>query len=132
VGEGVLNLLVQYVRESRLSRDPLVRQRLAQMAIEIEASRLLLYRLASLVDKGATVLIEASESKYFLTEAMKRCAESALELTGIFGCLTKDSKWTLFQGLLNRWFSTTLAITIFAGTSEIQKLIISRSLRFPK
>jgi acyl-CoA dehydrogenase len=104
-----------------LGEHQLVQEKLADMATELDASRLLVYRAAYLKDAGVEhVTREASEAKLYATEAAWRIIDSALQIHGGAG---------LVRGhIIERLYRDVRALRIYEGTSEIQKLVIASQL----
>jgi len=95
--------------------------KLAEMATDIEAARLLVYRAAVLKDQGSKdISMEASMAKFFATEMAQRVIDKAVQIFGALG-VTKGNP-------AERLYREVRAIRIYEGTSEIQKLIIVNSL----
>lgn len=95
---------------------------LAEMATELDAARLLVYRAAWLKDRGAPrVTREAAMAKLFATEAAQRIVDRAVQLHGGAGV----ERGTVVE----RLYREVRAPRIYEGTSEIQKLVIARALR---
>jgi alkylation response protein AidB-like acyl-CoA dehydrogenase len=116
-----------------LAKNPIVRQKLAQMKIELAANRHLYYRLAHMLDTGQVPNYQASMQKLFATEVAQRIANTGMEVLGMFGQLTKDSKWAALAGKTERFYRTSVVETIYAGTSEVQRGIIAlRGLELPR
>ncbi len=115
------------------TRDPSVRQKLAQFAIECEALKYNMFRSLSKRLQGTPPGPEGSINKLFGSELNLRMAHFALELLGPWAPLTEGSPLALDQG---RWVQAALgarALTIGGGTSEIQRNILGeRLLRLPK
>jgi alkylation response protein AidB-like acyl-CoA dehydrogenase len=115
------------------SRHPYVRQKLAQFAVEAECLRLSRYRSLTAQLKGRIPGPESSFGKLFATELNLRVAMFADELLGPYGTLDKGSLGAIEGG---RWMTRTIgarALTIAAGSSEIQHNIIGeRVLKLPK
>jgi len=104
-----------------LAEHQLVQEKLADMATELDAARLLVYRAAYLRDTGAAnVKRAASEAKLFATEAASRIIDSAVQIHGATG-LVRGS-------IVERLYREIRALRIYEGTSEIQKLIIASQL----
>ncbi|HEY0348990.1 MAG TPA: acyl-CoA dehydrogenase family protein [Pyrinomonadaceae bacterium] len=104
-----------------LAEHQLIQQKLADMATELDAARLLVYRAAYLKDTintGSTR--EASEAKVFATEAAGRIIDQAVQIHGGSG-LVRGS-------VVERLYRDARALRIYEGTSEIQKLIIANQL----
>ena len=93
---------------------------LADMATQIFAARQMLYHAAELRDKGKTVAHEASMVKLFCTEMASRIADTAMDIFGDAGYLTKNRVETFLRDIR--------LYRLFEGTSEIQRLVISRNL----
>lgn len=116
-----------------LGNDVLVRQRMAEMALELEVARLLSYRLAWLETKGMVPNYEASMQKVYVTELKHRLARTALQILKLYGQLTRDSKWAQLRGKAREFFLESFYDTIAGGTSEIQRNIIAtRGLGMPR
>lgn len=104
-----------------LSEHQLIQEKLADMVTELDAARLLVYRAAHLKDSGAArVTREASEAKYYATEAASRIIDQAVQIHGGSG-LVRGS-------VVERLYRDVRALRIYEGTSEIQKLIIAGQL----
>jgi 3-oxocholest-4-en-26-oyl-CoA dehydrogenase alpha subunit len=116
-----------------LAKDPLVRQKLADMAIEINVGRNLIRRVVWLQDKGSIPNYEASMLKLFITELHQRMAQIGLEILGFYGQLRKGSKHSIFEGMMERRFRGSYFMTIGGGTSEVMRNIIAlRGLKLPR
>ncbi len=95
--------------------------KLADMAVSLDAARLLAYRAAWLKDSGQEIVIkEASFAKLFATEAAARIVNEAVQIHGGAG-LQKGSR-------VERLYREVRALTIYEGTSEIQRQTIARQL----
>ena len=95
--------------------------KLADMAVSLDAARLLAYRSAWLKDSGQeTVIKEASFAKLFATEAASRIINESLQIHGGAG-LEKGAR-------IERLYREVRALTIYEGTSEIQRQTIARQL----
>ena len=104
-----------------LSEFQLTQAALAERAVELEAARLLVYRAATVKDRGAErVTLEASMAKLFATEAAQRIIDRALQLHGGRGLL-KGS-------ITERLYRDVRALRIYEGTSEIQRVGVANSL----
>ena len=138
VYERLLDEIAEYartktVRGQPLSKDPIVRQKLAQRKIELEANRHLYYRLAHILDSGQVPNYQASMQKLFATETAQRIANTGMEVLGMFGQLKTDSKWAALAGRTEKFYRTSVVETIYAGTSEVQRGIIAlRGLDLPR
>lgn len=95
--------------------------KLADMATELEASRLLVYQAAWINDRGQKGLKQKSSmAKLFATEAAQRIVDQALQIHGGIGVVVGSPVEQLYRDVR--------ALRIYEGTSEIQKIVIARSL----
>jgi len=135
--QTVYDSVVEYAKETivdgePLSKNPLVRQKLAQLAVEYEANKLLYYRLAFMLDSGQIPNYQSSMQKLFATEVAQRTANTSMEILGLYGQLTQGSKWVALQGEVEQLCRQSVVETIYAGTSEVQRNIIAlRGLKLP-
>jgi alkylation response protein AidB-like acyl-CoA dehydrogenase len=125
IGQGCLDEAMSYVCERRQFGKPLsefgaIQAMLADMATEIDAARALTYRAAWLFAQGKNVTRAAAMAKLYASEACNRSAYKALQIFGGYG-YTKEFP-------VERFFRDARVTTLYEGTSEIQRLIIARSL----
>ena len=132
-------LLVEYVkstvRDGRpLKDDPVVRQRLAQLATDLEVARVIGLRFVFESSKGgAAPTAWASEYKLFATEFSKRLANASMDIAGPGSQLRVKTKEAPMEGRPESTYRYTVIDTIGGGASEIQKNIIARrKLGLPK
>ena len=117
----------------RLASDPIFRNRLGAMAAEIEACRLMCYRVAWMQSQGELPNKEASIVKVFSTEMMQHLYNLVMHASGIQGLLLPGSRLALQNGKIARNWLSSFSATIAAGTSEIQRNIIAnRGLGLPR
>lgn len=110
-------------------RGGVVRQRLAELSIELAVGRLLAYRVACLFDSGVVPNVEVSMAKAFGSEWTQRMANAVYDIAMTHG----DTFSREFQERAARAYLTSVADTVRAGTSEIQRNIIAqRGLRLPR
>jgi alkylation response protein AidB-like acyl-CoA dehydrogenase len=115
-----------------LSKDPSVRQKLVDLAIELNVARNLIRYVVWLQDKEVPGP-ETSILKLFVCELYQRVARAGLEILGPCGQLRKNSKYAVFEGAIEHFFRTTYVVTIGGGTSEILRNIIAiRGLGLPR
>ncbi|HEU0012749.1 MAG TPA: acyl-CoA dehydrogenase family protein [Longimicrobium sp.] len=121
-----LDEAVRWTRERRAFGQPLAdfqltQARLGEMALEVDASALLVYRAAWTRDSGAErVTREAAMAKLHATEAAQRVIDAAVQLFGGRGVVSGAPVETLYREIR--------ALRIYEGTSEIQKLVIAQQL----
>jgi 3-oxocholest-4-en-26-oyl-CoA dehydrogenase alpha subunit len=110
--------------------DPAVRQRLAELYIEVEVGRLMCYRVAWLQSVGRVPNYEASMSKVYGTEWSQRMTQAAMNLLGLEGAAQKPG--TLGDSVQHA-YRNAVSRTIAGGTSEIQRNIVAtRGLGLPR
>jgi alkylation response protein AidB-like acyl-CoA dehydrogenase len=122
---GAYEAAVQYAKEREqfgqaIAKFQAIGFKLAEMATEIEAARLLTFRAAELKDKGLPVTQASAMAKYFASEACVRISNEAVQIFGGYG-YTKDFP-------VEKFYRDSKLCTIGEGTTEIQKLVISRSI----
>ena len=93
---------------------------LADMAVEIDAARLLTYRAAWMRDRGASVTKEAAMAKMTATESAQRVIDQAVQMFGGRGVVQGE--------VVERLYRDIRALRIYEGATEVQKLIIAREL----
>ena len=129
--------IVQYTKDTRingqpLSRDPLIRQKMAQLSIELEANKLIFFRLAHIIDKGKIPNYETSMQKLFATELAQKITNTGMDVLGLYGQLKKGSQHAALQGQIEHHYRWSVVETIYAGTSEVQRNIMAlRGLKLP-
>ncbi|MGE0599429.1 MAG: acyl-CoA dehydrogenase family protein [Dehalococcoidia bacterium] len=115
---------------SRLKR---VRTELADRAVEAEIARLISYRLITIQKRGGVPNYEASMNKNYGAELGQRIATTGMHLLGMMGGLNHNSPKALLKGRINHAYLTTVASTIAAGTSEVNRNVIAtRGLGLPR
>ncbi|MCH7697665.1 MAG: acyl-CoA dehydrogenase family protein [Chloroflexi bacterium] len=130
--------LVEYTRETprggrQLIHHPLVRAKLADLRIEFEVGKNLSYRVAWMQNQNLIPNYEASVSKLFGSELSQRLANAGIEIMGLGGQLAPGSKWAPLAGKFETLYLSSAALTVAAGTSEIQRNIIAgRGLGMPR
>ncbi len=99
----------------------LIQEKLARMATELTAARLLVYRAAWTADQGAErVTLEAAMAKSYATEAAQRVIDDAVQILGGAGVLASHP--------VDRLYRSIRALRIYEGTTEIQHLVIAGAL----
>ncbi|MDY7035049.1 MAG: acyl-CoA dehydrogenase family protein [Thermodesulfobacteriota bacterium] len=134
----VLDELIHYVKETKyngesLSKDPMVRIKLASMAIDIEVLYGMYWRIAWMMDRGQIPELEASVIKLVGTEKSRTFANAAMDILGLYGQLDKGSKWAPLNGTICLGYLDSISGAIGAGTSEIMRNVIAtRGLGLPR
>jgi acyl-CoA dehydrogenase len=126
LAQRALEEAIDYGRKRRQFDRPLtefqgIQFKLAEMATELEAARLLVYQAAWAHDSGAAdAKLKSSMAKLFATEAAQRIVDQALQIHGGMGVVVGS--------VVERLYRDVRALRIYEGTSEIQKLVIAREL----
>jgi alkylation response protein AidB-like acyl-CoA dehydrogenase len=125
IAQGAYESAVRYAKEREQFGRPIaefqaIQFKLADMATQIEAARLLMYRAAYLKDQGKKVTKESAMAKLYASEMSVRVCEEAIQIHGGYG-YTKDYPPEKY------WRDSKLC-TIGEGTSEIQRIVIARQL----
>lgn len=125
VAQACLDACVAFARSRRqfgrrIADFQMIQAQLADMAAEVEAARLLVYRAAWLKDQGAPTTKETSIAKLFATEAAVRAASDAVLIHGGRGYSNEYP--------VERHYRDIKGLQIYEGTSHIQRLIIAREL----
>lgn len=114
-------------------RSAIMRNKLAELALETEVSRLLTYRAGIPVWSGQPSGVEAAESKLFSTELSQRAAQVAMEMGGLFAQVRESKQISGIRGRALSLYLSGPGNTILAGTSEIERNIMAqRGLGLPR
>ena len=133
-----LEELLDYARDtrvngSRLIDDPIVRNKLANAAIDIEVSRMLCYRVAWLAAQGHAPDAAGSIAKVYSTAMLRRFSEAGMQIMGLTGQLRADSKYAALEGGMRHMYLETIGVNIAGGTADVQRNIIAtRGLGLPR
>lgn len=125
LAQGCLDLAINFAKERRafggtIGRLQLIQQMVAEMAVKVEAARMLVYRAAWLADQGRATLKDLAIAKYFATEAGSECADLAVQIHGGWGFMDDCP--------VSRYFRDNRICTIGDGSSQIQILLIAKEL----
>jgi alkylation response protein AidB-like acyl-CoA dehydrogenase len=122
--------VMQYARETyhngkSLYKDPVIRDKLARLAIELEVARLLAARVVWMLEGGVVAYYEASIAKVFVTELEQRLVNAGMQILGLHGQLKKGSKWAPLEGKIEDAYRHSVMATIGGGSTEVQRMIIA-------
>ncbi|HEX3319222.1 MAG TPA: acyl-CoA dehydrogenase [Terriglobales bacterium] len=125
MAEGAYESALKYSKERKQFGKPIsefqaIQWKLADMATEIEAAKLLTFRAASMKDAGMKTTQESSMAKLYASEVAVRCANEGVQIHGGYGFI-KDYP-------AEKFYRDVKLCTIGEGTSEIQRLVIARQL----
>ncbi|WP_370411350.1 acyl-CoA dehydrogenase family protein [Streptomyces fradiae] len=125
IAQAALDAAVRYAGEREQFGKPiasyqLVQELISDIAVDVDAARLLTWRVADLVDRGQDFATAASKAKLYASEAAVRSANNALQVFGGYGYIDEYPVGKLLRD--------ARVMTLYEGTSQIQKLIIGRAL----
>jgi alkylation response protein AidB-like acyl-CoA dehydrogenase len=125
MAEGAYDAALKYSKQRRqfgksISNFQAIQWKLADMATEIEAAKLLTFRAAAMKDAGMKTTLESSMAKLFASEVAVKCANEGVQIHGGYGFI-KDYP-------AEKFYRDVKLCTIGEGTSEIQRLVIARQL----
>jgi alkylation response protein AidB-like acyl-CoA dehydrogenase len=125
MAQGAYEAALKYSKERRqfgkaIGEFQAIQWKLADMATEIDAARLLTMRAASMKDAGMKTTLESSMAKLYASEVAVRCANEGVQIHGGYGFI-KDYP-------AEKYYRDVKLCTIGEGTSEIQRLVIARQL----
>jgi len=131
--KNIVGFAKETQRDGRpLSKDPLVRQKLAELQVGFEMGRLLIYQVAWYLSQGIVPNYQAAMAKTYCTEFCQRLASTAMQILGPYGQLRPGSKWIPFLPGATETYMFSPGYTIQAGTSEIlRNIIATRGLELP-
>src|SRR3954447_16052944 len=125
LAQGALDQALAYAKERRafgqaISKFQAIQAKLADMATEIEAARLLTYKAALLKDAGRNFTLTAAQAKLKTGRLAVRCAEEAVQIHGGYGYIEEYP--------VCRFYRDAKILTIGEGTDEVQQMVIARAL----
>jgi alkylation response protein AidB-like acyl-CoA dehydrogenase len=122
--QGCLEAVVQYSTERRqfgrpLASFQLIQDMIADISVDADAARMLVWRAADLIERGEPFSVEASKAKYFASEAAVRASNGAIQVFGGYGYVDEYP--------VQKYMRDARVMTLYEGTSQIQKLLIGRA-----
>src|SRR5215213_1641557 len=125
LAQGALDQALAYAKERKAFGKPIskfqaIQGKLADMATEIEAARLLVYKAALLKDAGKNFSLTAAQAKLKTGRLAVRCAEEAVQIHGGYGYIEEYP--------VCRFYRDAKILTIGEGTDEVQQMVIARAL----
>jgi alkylation response protein AidB-like acyl-CoA dehydrogenase len=125
IAEGALEASIAYSKERHQFNKPIssfqgISFKLADMATQVEASKLLIYKASDLKNRGEKVTLAGAQAKLYASEVCVSVSNEAVQIFGGYG-FTKDYP-------VEKFYRDSKLCTIGEGTSEIQKLVISREI----
>jgi alkylation response protein AidB-like acyl-CoA dehydrogenase len=125
LAQGALDEAIAYAKERRafgqpISRFQAIQGKIADIATEIEAARLLTYRAAVLKDRGESFTLTAAQAKLKTGRLAVRAAEEAVQIHGGYGYIEEYP--------VCRFYRDAKILTIGEGTDEVQQMVIARAL----
>ncbi|WP_327251953.1 acyl-CoA dehydrogenase family protein [Streptomyces sp. NBC_01244] len=124
IAQAALDAAVSYAAQREqfgkpIAHHQLVQELIADISVDVDAARLLTWRVADLVDRGLPFATESSTAKLFASEAAVRAASNALQVHGGYGYIDEYPAGKLLRD--------ARVMTLYEGTSQIQKLLIGRA-----
>ncbi|MFD3328976.1 acyl-CoA dehydrogenase family protein [Streptomyces sp. NPDC058701] len=124
IAQAALEAAVAYAAEREqfgrpIAHHQLVQELIADISVDVDAARLLTWRVADLIDRGQPFATESSTAKLFASEAAVRAAGNALQVHGGYGYIDEYPAGKLLRD--------ARVMTLYEGTSQIQKLLIGRA-----
>ncbi len=124
IAQAALDAAVKYAGEREqfgrsIAHYQLVQELISDISVDVDAARLLTWRVADLIDRGQDFATAASKAKLFASEAAVRAANNALQVFGGYGYIDEYPVGKLLRD--------ARVMTLYEGTSQIQKLIIGRA-----
>jgi len=121
-----LEQLIQYAKETvvdgqPLCKDPLVRSKLAQLAIDIEVCMNLGHELNWMAAKGMPTVKSSAQIKILGGQTCQRVGNVGMQIMGLYGPLDEDSKWAKIGGRIRHTYISSLSFTLAGGTTETSK-----------
>ncbi len=126
-GKRYLEQLVQFCKETQdphgipLSQDPLIRSRLAQLAIDIEVGMNMGHELTWMASKEMPTVKPSAQIKVHGGTLCQRLGNVGQQILGLYGPLEEDSKWVKLGGRIRHTYISSLSFTIAGGTTETSK-----------
>lgn len=125
IAQGCLEASLKYSKERQqfgrsLSEFQAIQWKLADMAVEVDAARLLTFKAAFLKQQGKDVTLSAAMAKYFASEIAVKAANEAVQIHGGYGYIKEFP--------VEKYYRDSKLLTIGEGTSEVQKMVIARDL----
>ncbi|MEU9084784.1 acyl-CoA dehydrogenase family protein [Streptomyces sp. NPDC048357] len=124
IAQAALDAAVSYAAQREqfgkpIAHHQLVQELIADISVDVDAARLLTWRVADLIDRGQPFATESSTAKLFASEAAVRAASNALQVHGGYGYIDEYPVGKLLRD--------ARVMTLYEGTSQIQKLLIGRA-----
>ncbi|HCA88485.1 MAG TPA: acyl-CoA dehydrogenase [Streptomyces sp.] len=125
IAQACLDAAVRYAGEREqfggpIARHQLVQELISEIAVDVAAARLLTWQVADHIERGLPFATESSVAKLYASEAAVRSANNALQVFGGYGYIDEYPVGKLLRD--------ARVMTLYEGTSQIQKLLIGRSL----
>ncbi|MGZ9930068.1 acyl-CoA dehydrogenase family protein [Streptomyces sp. NC-S4] len=124
IAQAALDAALSYAAQREqfgkpIAHHQLVQELIADISVDVDAARLLTWRVADLIDRGQPFATESSTAKLFASEAAVRAASNALQVHGGYGYIDEYPAGKLLRD--------ARVMTLYEGTSQIQKLLIGRA-----
>ena len=125
--------IVDYAKEKGKNNNPVIRQKLGELAIELEMARLFALRVPWMLDQGKVPNYEAAMLKVVVSELEQRMIDTGMQVFDLRSQLKPGSKWTLLDGNLQRIYLDSVRNLLTRGTCEVMRNVIAqRGLGLPR
>ena len=130
-GRRLLDLLIEYTKETRrngrpLCKDPVIRHKLAERAVEMETLRMFGMEIMWKMSKGMLPGYESARNKIYSNIVAENIAVTGLEIIGAHSQVSPDSRWAKLKGRLQLLYTINPGWASAAGTEQIQKNVIGQ------
>jgi len=124
---------VDCIKEMGRGKDPLIRQKVSEIAIDIEAVKLLSFRVAWMLNGDKIPNYEAAMLKMVVSETEQKLVNTAMQVFGLYGQVKEHSRWAPLNGKFEWRYRDSLEALVTRGTSEIMRNIIAqRGMGLPR
>ncbi len=133
----LFDAIMKFVKETKrngkpIAEDILIRQKVAQLQVEFEVGRLLIYKVVAVMEGGNPPNVEAAKAKAYGTSFERKLASLTMDILGSYGQLWAESKYAPIRGLGSHSYLASTGYSLQAGTTEVlRNVIATRGLGLP-
>jgi alkylation response protein AidB-like acyl-CoA dehydrogenase len=137
-GQKLFDELTEYIKSVTVNGAPLrnhavIRDRIGQLAAEIEVARQFVFRSVNIMEQGGVPLYEGGMAKAYVGELQQRLTETALDILGMEATLSSGSEGAPIGGKLEQKLRQSIVLVVGGGTNEIQRNLIAQlALKLPR
>lgn len=134
--QRLLDELVEYTKKTGQIKQPLIRQKLAQLAIDIQSARLLAYEVVCKEDRGSRIVYEPSRDKAHGDILQEKLGRLGSDIVGAYSQMDiggEDTRWTRLRGAFEHLYHYNIGFSIGGGTTDTQRNIVGQfGLQLPR